>query len=251
MNVSVLAEVFKLFIWRGAATVERMTDGPDIAGLAALIGDPGRANMLTALMGGQALTAGELAREAGIQPSTASGHLARLAEAGLIAVEKQGRHRYFRLAGSDVAAALEALMGLAASRAAPRTRPGPKEPALRLARSCYDHLAGDLGVQMYDSLARRDAFSVTSEGMILSPRGRAVVTAVGLDLEALARSRGAMCRDCLDWSARRPHLAGYVGRGLLAMIVARGWAVRPTASREVVFSTAGLDQFNRAFPAAG
>lgn len=126
--------------------------GPDIARLAALIGDPARANMLTALMAGRALTAGELAREAGVTPQTASGHIARLEEGGLVAIVRQGRHRYATLAGPEVAEALEALMGLAAGQGHLRSRPGPRDPALREARVCYNHLAGDRGLQMYDAL---------------------------------------------------------------------------------------------------
>src|SRR5262245_49467163 len=126
-----------------------MKDGPNIAALAALIGDPARANMLTALMGGQALTTSELALEAGVTKQTASSHLAKLADARLVAIEAQGRHRYYRLAGRHVASLLEQLMGVAARIGPTRARPGPKEPALRHARVCYDHLAGDLGVALY------------------------------------------------------------------------------------------------------
>ncbi len=129
-----------------------MKEGPSIASVAALIGDPARANMLAALMSGRALTAGELAREAGIAAPTASGHLARLREAGLVLVEAQGRHRYVRLAGPEVAAVLEGLMGLSARDGRLRTRPGPRDPALRTARVCYDHLAGEWGVRLYDAL---------------------------------------------------------------------------------------------------
>lgn len=126
---------------------EGVRSGPDVARVAALIGDPARAAMLSALMDGGALTASELALEAGVAPPTASGHLARLREGGLLAEAKQGRSRYYRLAAPDVAAALEALMGLAA-RGPSRARPGPKDPALRRARLCYDHLAGEAGVRL-------------------------------------------------------------------------------------------------------
>ena len=129
-----------------------MKTGPDIALIASLVGEPARANMLTALMSGRALTASELAREAGVTPQTASAHLAKLEGGGLLALEKQGRHRYYRLTGPDVAAVLEGLMGLAARAGHTRVRTGPKDPALRRARACYDHLAGDLGVQLFDGL---------------------------------------------------------------------------------------------------
>ena len=131
-----------------------MKAGPDIAMVAALVGDPARANMLSALLSGRALTASELAHEAGITPQTASSHLSKLEAGGLIEQEKQGRHRYYRLADPDVGDVLEAL-GLAARAGHMRVRTGPKDPALRRARICYDHLAGDLGVQMLDSLTRQ------------------------------------------------------------------------------------------------
>src|SRR4030081_392312 len=132
-----------------------MKAGPDIAMVAALVGDPARSNMLTALMSGRALTASELAQEAGITPQTASSHLSKLEAGGLVEQEKQGRHRYFRLTDPDVAGVLEGLAGLAARAGHMRVRTGPKDPALRRARVCYDHLAGDLGVQMLDSMRKQ------------------------------------------------------------------------------------------------
>src|SRR6201994_3483022 len=132
-----------------------MKAGPDIAMIASLVGDPARSNMLTALMTGRALTASELAHEAGVTPQTASSHLAKLEAGGLVEQEKQGRHRYYRLADPDIASVLEGLQGIAARAGHLRVRTGPKDPALRRARICYDHLAGDLGVQMLDSLRQR------------------------------------------------------------------------------------------------
>ncbi len=139
--------------------------------VASLVGDPARANMLTALMSGRALTASELAQEAGITPQTASSHLSKLEGGGLIEQEKQGRHRYYRLTDPDVAGVLEGLAGLAARAGHMRVRTGPKDPALRRARICYDHLAGDLGVQMLDSMkmqrlvrSRKQDIELTAEG---------------------------------------------------------------------------------------
>src|SRR4051812_7227788 len=131
-----------------------MKDGPSIAPIAALAGDPARANMLAALMSGKALTASELANEAGVTAQTASSHLAKLENGGLVSAVKQGRHRYFRLADSDVATMLESMIGVAARAGHMRTRTGPGDPALRKARVCYDHLAGEMGVRMFDSLAK-------------------------------------------------------------------------------------------------
>src|ERR1700743_732143 len=129
-----------------------MKAGPSIAPIATLAGDPARANMLSALLGGKALTASELASEAGVTAQTASSHLAKLEAGGLVAVAAQGRHRYLRLAGADVAEMLETMMGVAARTGHLRTRPGPGDPAIRKARICYDHLAGEMGVSMFDAL---------------------------------------------------------------------------------------------------
>ncbi len=224
-----------------------MKDGPQIAGVAALIGDPARANMLTALMHGQALTATELALEAGVTRQTASAHLGKLAAADLISAEAQGRHRYYRLADGDVAALLESLIGVAARTKALRTRPGPKEPALRHARVCYDHLAGDLGVGLYDALLQRRWLAQRNGDVTLTKNGRAELTAFGLDLDALESSTRPLCRACLDWSVRRNHLAGSVGAALFTEIQARGWATRQPNTRIVMFSRAGESAFARAF----
>lgn len=214
-----------------------MKDGPNIAGVAALIGDPARANMLTALMTDVALTAGELAHEAGVAAPTASEHLAKLTAAGLVAVEKQGRHRYFRLAGGDVAHVLEGLMGIAQRTGTTRTRPGPREPALREARVCYDHLAGARAVAALAALGL--------DGDRLSTRGVATLDRLGIDVAGLARGRRPVCRLCLDWSERRSHLAGAAGAALLDQVIARGWATRGPG-RVIRFSDAG----GRAFDAA-
>lgn len=228
-----------------------MKEGPDITHAAALIGDPARANMLIALMSGKALTATELAGEAGITLQTASSHLAKLREGGMLVMRRQGRHRYFALAGSEVAAALETLMGLAARAGHLRTRTGPSNTALRTARVCYNHLAGDLGVQMFESLSARDFLVSGPDGPALSPSGAAFIAELGIDLAALSRSRGALCRECLDWSERRSHLAGVLGRALFARMEALGWARRETHSRAVHFSPRGRKAFDAAFPPFG
>jgi DNA-binding transcriptional ArsR family regulator len=224
-----------------------MKEGPDIARIAALIGDPGRANMLTALMAGRALTATELAAEAGIAAQTASSHLAKLAEAGLIAGSKAGRHKYFTLTDAAVAEALEALMGLAARQGHLRHTPGPSDPGLRQARQCYNHLAGDLGVQMLDSLRARGLLIGDQDALVPSVAGSAFFTAFGVDLAALAHSRRPLCRTCLDWSARRAHLAGALGQAMLDAICAKGWAARATGSRAVHFTPEGHAGFARSF----
>lgn len=220
-----------------------MREGPDIASLAAVIGDPARANMLTALMSGLALTAGELAQEAAVTPQTASSHLAKLADARLVLMEVQGRHRYFRLAGPDVAGALEGLMELASRHGRLRTRPGPRDPALREARVCYDHLAGHMGVRLHDAMIEQGFIVATRDGLGVSETGRHRFVAEGMDLTALEQKGRPLCRACLDWSERRFHLAGSIGASLLQLFLKRGWAGRDAKSRAVVFTRSGRAGF--------
>jgi DNA-binding transcriptional ArsR family regulator len=224
-----------------------MKVGPDIATIAALLGDPARANMLTALLAGQALTAGELAREAGVTAQTASSHLSRLEAGGLLTQRKQGRHRYYALSGEDVAGVMEALMGLAARTGHTRVRTGPKEPALRQARVCYDHLAGDLAVAMLENLVARGLVIETDETLTLTDTGRTFMEALGLDLPALTTSRRPLCKGCLDWSVRRTHLAGALGAALLDRFYGLGWAAREPGTRLVRFTPRGLDAFHQIF----
>lgn len=217
-----------------------MKEGPVIASVAALLGDPARANILTALIDGRALTVSELARAAGVTIQTASGHLAKLADAHLLVGEKQGRHRYFRLSGPDVAQVLEALMGLAQRTGAVRVRVGPTDEALRSARICYDHLAGERGVAMLDSLRRRRLIA-GDEDLALTPSGRDFFADFGIDLPSLERGRRPLCRACLDWSERRSHLGGALGAAILAQVMDRDWARRD--GRTLLFSHDGLKQF--------
>src|SRR3954471_5114988 len=224
-----------------------MNDGPRIASIAALIGDPGRANMVTALMDGRALTASELGGAAGVTLQTASGHLSRLVEAGLLAVRKQGRHRYFSLSGPDVAEALEALMGLAQRTGAVRVRTGPRDAALREARICYDHLAGERGVSLLESLRRKGLVEGEQEVVLTGP-GQAFFTGLGVDLARLRKQRRPICRLCLDWSERRAHLGGALGAALLDLMTERAW-LRREEGRVLRFSPAGAREFRKAFAA--
>lgn len=225
-----------------------MKEGPDIALIGSLIGDPARANMLASLMNGRALTASELAAEASVTVQTASSHLSRLEAGDLIRRRKQGRHRYFALANDDVAALLEAMMGLAARSGHMRTRTGPTDPALRRARVCYDHLAGEKGVQLLDSLIERRMIVESDESLQLTGKGRRFVESLEIDLVGAPASRRPVCRACLDWSARRNHLAGALGAALLNCFYERGWAIRETGSRAVSFTRIGEAEFARLFP---
>ncbi len=224
-----------------------MKDGPNIVGIAALVGDHARAEVLTALLTGQALTATELAEVAGVTKQTVSTHLAKLVESKLLSVEQQGRHRYFRLADRDVAQLLESLMGVAYRVGAVRLLSSPREPALRKARVCYDHLAGELGVLVFDSLERRRYLRIGDASSELTAQGRKFLLEIGIDVDALARQRRTLCRACLDWSMRRPHLAGAVGAAVLNRCLELGWAHRAKGSRVVHFSVAGEKAFRRRF----
>ncbi|MEL7099535.1 MAG: winged helix-turn-helix domain-containing protein [Pseudomonadota bacterium] len=222
-----------------------MKDGPDIARLAALIGDPARANMLTALMTGKALTATELAAEAGVTAQTASTHLSKLAEGGLTVERRQGRHKYVSLASDDVAAVLESLMGLAAGTGQTRTRTGPRDAALRKARVCYNHLAGDMGTRMFEAFAARGLIEHGDDDVHLTAAGTAHMAAFGIDVQALNAARAPLCRPCLDWSERRTHLAGSLGRALLSRMETLGWVHRTKGSRALCFSRHGEAAFER------
>jgi DNA-binding transcriptional ArsR family regulator len=224
-----------------------MKEGPDIALLGSLIGDPARANMLTALMSGKALTASELAGEAGITLQTASSHLAKLTGGGLVDQRKQGRHRYFTLAGEEVGALLESMMGMAVKRGHIRTRTGPRDPALRKARVCYNHLAGELGVAMYDGLLARGLVAEHGEDVDLTDVGHAFFNEFGVDIEGLTGLRRPLCKSCLDWSARRSHLAGSLGTATLDRIYRLGWARREPNSRIVAFTRKGEAAFREMF----
>jgi DNA-binding transcriptional ArsR family regulator len=224
-----------------------MKDGPNIVGIAALIGERARAEILTALLGGQALTATELTAAADVTKQTMSAHLAKLVEAKLVAVESQGRHRYFRLADDDVAELLESLMGVAYRTGALRLRSSPREPALRKARVCYDHLAGELGVLAFDALQKRRMLRQGDAGLELSPAGVRLFGELGADLAPAPSGRRPMCRLCLDWSVRRHHLAGLAGAALLRRCYALGWARREKDSRVVAFTPRGEREFRERF----
>jgi DNA-binding transcriptional ArsR family regulator len=231
-----------------------MKAGPDIAMVASLVGDPARANMLTALLTGRALTASELAHQAGVTPQTASSHLSKLEAGGLVEPEKQGRHRYYRLTGPDVAGVLEGLAGLAARAGHMRVRTGPKDPALRRARICYDHLAGDLGVRMLESMKEQRLVRQKKQDIELTAEGESFLAkALQIRPETLAHPRRPVCKACLDWSERRHHLAGTLGAALMNRFAELKWASRDATpgSRVVNFSRNGEKRFAALFGKSG
>ncbi len=227
-----------------------MKDGPSIVRIAALIGDHARAEILTALMAGEALTATELAGVANLTKQTTSSHLAQLLDARLIVVESQGRHRYFRLADRDVAHLLESLMGVAYRTGALRARSSPREPALRKARVCYDHLAGELGVLAFDSLEQHRYVRREAGELLLTRVGKQFFGDTGINVDHLVVQRRRLSHACLDWSVRRHHLAGAVGAALLNQCYELGWAQRARNSRVVSFSPAGERAFRQRFSVA-
>lgn len=225
-----------------------MVESPNIAALAAPLADPARARMVLALMDGRARTVGELGAAAGLSKAGASEHAARLLEAGLLRAEKQGRHKYLALAGPEVARLIEAMMALASAAPTRLPQPGPRDPALREARLCYNHLAGAQGVRLYQSLSARGFLEHRSGGLELSAAGREFCLGFGLTEADLAPARAPLCRDCLDWSERQSHLAGRLGRLILARIETKGWLRRRQGSRALLVTPEGRRALALAFP---
>jgi len=218
--------------------------GPDLSTVAALIGDPTRSALLIQLFDGAARTAGELALGAGISPQVASNQLARLRNGGLLTLEVQGRHRYYRLSGREVAQALEVLSALTLAQPLPSPRASRVPLELRFARTCYDHLAGELGVALTDALLERDILREDARDFYLTPVGETWFADLEVDLGAVWRSRRVFARRCLDWSERRPHLGGALGAALLERLRERGWLVsagQPRTLRLTVAGAAGLE----------
>ena len=214
-----------------------------MAELGALLGDPARASILTALIDGRALTATELAEVAGVAPQTASGHLAKLTAANLLDLRKQGRHRYYRLASPLVASMLESVMSVAAMQLPPRRTPSSQlDEGMRTARTCYDHIAGRLGVAIADTLVTRGYVLLADDGGEVTPAGADFLAAFGA---ALSRKglRRVFCRPCLDWSERRWHLAGAVGAALCNRCIDLHWIERAQGTRALTITPKGRRGF--------
>jgi DNA-binding transcriptional ArsR family regulator len=220
-----------------------MSEPNRIATVAALLGDPARANILSALLDGRALTAKELAYAARVSAQTTSGHLAKLTEAGLLAGERQGRHRYFRLASPLIGQMMEAVMAVAGAEDARRSTWRGGE-ALRTARTCYDHLAGRLGVALADSLTGHGHIALASDGGEVTPSGHAFLRDFGAEPAAGKR---VFCRPCLDWSERRPHIAGRLGAALACRCFELGWISRMRDTRALTITAAGRSGFAERF----
>ena len=202
-----------------------------------MVADPARSRMLACLMSGTLASAGELARAASVTPATASGHLTRLLEGRFVVCEPRGRHRYYRLADADVAHALEALALVAERDPLDRAWAHPGRQRLRAARCCYGHLAGRLGIQLFDALQARSALVADRDGYALTEAGRRWLAELGLDVPAPTRRR-RYAYACLDWSERRDHLAGQLADGILEHLLAKGWLQRGPG-RAVTVTPAG------------
>lgn len=226
-----------------------MSTGPSIAEVAALLGDVTRANMLAALMDGGALTAKELAHTAGVAPPTGSEHLAKLADMNLVTCVRQGRHRYYRLASPLVGRMVESITLVAAVQAPARRRPSsPREHALRLARTCYDHLAGRLGVAIATAMVERGHVVLGEDGGEVTEAGALFLRdGLGVEMAQIRRGKRAFCRPCLDWSERKPHLAGAVGAAIAERCFASGWIARERYGRVVAVSAPGHEALRATF----
>ena len=224
-----------------------MKSESQFANVAALLGDPARAAMVSALMAGQALTARELAHEAGITPQTASFHLTKLADANIVVVQAEGRHRYFGLASPAVADAVRALARIAAPVALKRVPRMSDE--FRLARTCYDHLAGRVAVAMAEALSAHGLIEKAGDDFELKPKGERMLGDFGIDVAAARARKRHFARACLDWSERRRHLAGALGAALLARYEDLDWVVRTPGDRSVAMTQAGFQGFDDTFGA--
>ncbi len=219
-----------------------MVSTNQIAEIGMLVGEPARAAILGALMDGRALTATELSRVAGVTPQTASSHLARLTSAKLVTVQKQGRHRYHRLARPEVARMLEGMMQIAATNdLAPKRRviTGPRDEAMQRARTCYDHFAGRLGVAISDRLIAKGAVELDSESGLLTAKGTAYLDGYGIEISGSRKSSRPVCRPCLDWSERRPHIAGKLGAAICSHYFDKGYVRRRNGTRALEITPPG------------
>ena len=220
-----------------------MHSEPDLAAAASLLAEPARAELVLAVLADGSLTASELAARAGIARSTASGHLGRLVAGGFLAVSGRGRNRYHELAGTDVAEAVEALARIAPQRPARSLREATRNELLREARTCYDHLAGRVGVAFATALERRGVIQRLDGDYALGGRAAEELGRLGIDLEPLAEQRRPLVRGCLDWSERELHVAGSLGAALTARLFELGCLARRDTTRSVAVTGRGRELF--------
>ena len=217
----------------------------DFAKVARVLASPARSSMAGALLDGRMMTAGELARVAGVGPSTASGHLAELVQGGLVTVSAHGRHRYFGLAGTDIAEALEAFARICPATPVRSLRGSAEARALAFARTCYDHLAGSLGVTLLDGLLTKGWLVTAEHGYAITRCGHDGLPSLGVDVRAMSHQRRSLARPCLDWTARRPHLAGALGASITASLLEQRWIETGTRRRALRLTRAGEIELRR------
>ncbi|MGD8326878.1 MAG: helix-turn-helix domain-containing protein [Sphingomonadales bacterium] len=225
-----------------------MNAHPNISKIASVIASPVREGILRALLSGMALTPNELCRETGVQASTLSGHLRVLEGAGLICALRQGRFKYFKLKNDEVAHNLEALFALGAAFELSHIRPGPKNEELRAARRCYSHLAGRLGVRIFQSMYERGFVKLLDSEVSLTDEGKAFLVELGVDVNLLAEKAKPLCRTCLDWSERRYHLSGEVGKALLTLFLDKDWIQGHRGERSLLLTPSGVTCLENNFP---
>ncbi|SRR6266496_219148 len=228
-----------------------MNDEPDVARIASLLADPARARILRILIDGTMRPAGELAYAGNISAQSASAHLAKLVDAGLLSLEAQGRHRYFRIASAEVADAIESLgsLSMALRPRNPRSPAIPKPAPVQFlrARTCYDHLAGEIAVEVCEAMLKARWMTAEGRDFRVTRLGEKRLVALDVDLAAARRSRRAFARACVDLTQRRPHLGGALGAALLDLYIARGWVLRTQRSRAVSITPRGSEAFGKLF----
>lgn len=222
-----------------------MVSEPDVAFVASLLGDHSRACMCLALMDGRRVPASELARRAGVSAQTASNHLAKLIDGGIVEVERQGRWRYYRLTSDEVAHAVEALAVVAPRRSIRPDANGQERQVLYAARTCYRHLAGKLGVALADALLRERWIAIQNEDYAITAEGARHLEALGIDMARPGRGQRVVVRRCLDWSERRPHVGGPLGKALADLALTRDWIRRQKGTRAVLVTPFGRAELKR------
>lgn len=224
-----------------------MSVDADISIIASLLASRSRADMALSLLGGEARTAGELARASGMSASAASAHLTKLVDGDLLAVEHQGRHRYYRLKSPAVAEFLETMLTIAPVRAVSGLRESISKKQLCLARTCYDHLAGELGVQLFDKLLEQNLLLAKADGIVVQPLGETVFAEIGIDLHGLRSRRRPLAKVCLDWTERRYHLAGSLGASILENLLITGVLSKEPGNRVLHVSEQGTSYLQDIF----
>lgn len=224
-----------------------MSINPNMAGVAALLGETSRATILASLMDGRLHTASELAYMAAIKPQTASFHLAKLVEGKLVSVEKQGRHRYFQLANEEIAQFIESFLAISPLPEVRSLKQSSQVKLLQEARTCYDHLAGKLGVALTDSMLDAGYLKKEAKTFVVTIKGEQFFTDFGIDLNALQKKRRSFSNVCLDWSERRHHLAGALGNELFTHFLNLGWITRVPSIRAIKITDTGKAGFNHVF----